>query len=98
LLLLNSARIVFFPSEIEPEPMGDASMRMANYGIILSLIVLAGCGQNAYTLHSQNQALAQQQQTLAQSGQELQARAAALDKDNQELGNLLAQSRQQIQL
>ena len=73
-------------------------MRMANYGIILSLIVLAGCGQNAVTLHSQNQALAQQQQVLAQSGQELQTRAAALDRDNQELGNLLAQSRQQIQL
>ena len=72
-------------------------MRMANYGSIL-ILLLAGCGQNAYTLQSQNQTLAQQQQTMSQASQELQARASSLDKDNQELGNLLAQSRQQIQL
>lgn len=72
-------------------------MRMANYGYI-SILLLAGCGQNAYTLQSQNQTLAQQQQTITQASQELQARATALDRDNQELGNLLAQSRQQIQL
>jgi flagellar motor protein MotB len=39
-----------------------------------------------------------QQQALAQQSQQLQQRATALDKDNQELASLLAQSRQQIQL
>jgi flagellar motor protein MotB len=40
----------------------------------------------------------QQQQALAQQQQQYQQRAAGLDRDNQELSSLLAQSRQQIQL
>lgn len=64
----------------------------------LSLTLCVGCGQNAYTLHSQNQQMAQQQQTFAMQNSELQNRATSLDHDNQELEALLAQSRQQIQL
>ncbi len=64
----------------------------------LLLASFAGCGQNAYTLHHQNQQLAEQQQTYALRSDELQNRASALDRDNQELEALLAQSRQQIQL
>jgi flagellar motor protein MotB len=40
----------------------------------------------------------QQQQAIAQQQQQYQQRAAGLDRDNQELASLLAQSRQQIQL
>lgn len=65
-------------------------------GLLLPMLI--GCGQNAYTLHHQNQQLAQQHQTFASQNGELQNRAVALDRDNQELEALLAQSRQQIQL
>lgn len=40
----------------------------------------------------------QQMQLIAQQSQEYQTRAQSLDKDNQELESLLAQSRQQVQL
>ncbi|MEX2318143.1 MAG: OmpA family protein [Pirellulales bacterium] len=40
----------------------------------------------------------QQQQAIAQQTQQYQQRAVGLDRDNQELASLLAQSRQQIQL
>ena len=40
----------------------------------------------------------QQQTAMAQQTQQFQQRAASLDKDNQELESLLAQSRQQMQL
>jgi flagellar motor protein MotB len=46
-------------------------------------------------MQSQVQALQQQQQVLAQQNQELQARATALDKDNQDTKALLAQEKQQ---
>jgi chemotaxis protein MotB len=68
------------------------------YALLLLIPLLAGCGQNAYTLYRQNQQLAQQQQTFATQNGELLGRAQTLDRDNQELEALLAQSRQQIQL
>lgn len=58
-------------------------------------LVLSGCAQNTYTLQSQVQALQQQQQVLAQQNQELQTRATALDKDNQDAKAMLAQEKQQ---
>ena len=74
-------------------------MRVSWSGLLLlTLAPCAGCGQNALSLHNQNQSLARDQQSLATRGQELQNRAAKLDRDNQELEGLLAQSRQQIQL
>lgn len=70
--------------------------RCACRGLITSLgLALSGCAQNTYTLQSQVQALQQQQQVLAQQNQELQSRATALDKDNQDAKALLAQEKQQ---
>ncbi len=77
----------------------------------LPLVFTAGCGRLVYKpnrtaglngqagvgspQHTQQQ---QQMQLVAQQSQEYQTRAKSLDKDNQELESLLAQSRQQIQL
>jgi flagellar motor protein MotB len=68
---------------------------MAGSLVLLSLPVFSGCANNPYALQSQNQALQQQQVSLAQRNQELQSRASTLDRDNQELETLLAQTRQQ---
>ena len=76
-------------------------MRVAATARILAAMlssVFAGCAQNAYTLHNQNQTLQQQQQALSQRNQELQSRASTLDQDNQELQTLLAQARQESKL
>jgi flagellar motor protein MotB len=56
-----------------------------------------GCQNNPMT-QGQLFNAQQQQMQLAQRTQELQDRAAALDRDNQELETLLAQSRQQARL
>jgi len=61
----------------------------------------AGCGRLAYAPAGQQAAIAlspEQQTALAQQTQQYQQRAATLDRDNQELESLLAQSRQQNQL
>jgi flagellar motor protein MotB len=69
---------------------------------LLSALTLAGCGQNAYAPAQPPPAVAAmapaQQQALVQQSQQFQQRAVALDRDNQELASLLAQSRQQSQL
>jgi flagellar motor protein MotB len=57
--------------------------------------LLAGCAQNPYVLQGQLERLQQEHTTLAQRYQELQTRMATLDQDNQEQGQLLAQSMQQ---
>ncbi len=62
------------------------------------LPALTGCANNPYALQTKNQTLQQQQLTLQQRNNELQARASALDRDNQELGTLLAQTRQQAKV
>lgn len=73
--------------------------------ILLTFVVFTpGCGRVVFTpkgAQQPGQPLAlspQQQQTLAQQQQQMQQRADALDRDNQELESLLAQSRQQMQL
>jgi len=70
-------------------------------GLVL-LVLASGCGRLVYKPSSQASATAPQQlaqmQQIAQQSQEYQTRAQSLDKDNQELESLLAQSRQQIQL
>ncbi|MEM6798365.1 MAG: OmpA family protein [Planctomycetota bacterium] len=68
--------------------------------LALCLPLLSGCGRVVFTPQSQ-QAISlspQQQQLLAQQQQQIQQRADDLDRDNQELESLLAQSRQQLQL
>jgi flagellar motor protein MotB len=65
------------------------------------VVLLAGCSQYSASPFGQqaNVTLSPQQQTaLAQQTQQYQQRAASLDRDNQELQSLLAQSRQQTQL
>ena len=69
---------------------------------LLLIAIVAGCnsvggaptggGQAAITLTPE------QQTALAQQTQQYQQRAAALDRDNQDLQAMLAQSRQQVQL
>lgn len=66
-------------------------------GLVL-LTSTSGCGRLVYTPKNQNANTARQMQLVAQQSQEYQSRAQSLDKDNQELESLLAQSRQQIQL
>jgi flagellar motor protein MotB len=67
---------------------------------ICSLLAI-GCGQLAYAPAGQKAAVTlspEQQAAMAQQTQQYQQRAASLDRDNQELESLLAQTRQQIQL
>jgi flagellar motor protein MotB len=71
--------------------------------IALSLMTLlaSGCGQFAHAPAGQQAAVTlspEQQSALAQQTQQYQQRAASLDRDNQELESLLAQSRQRTQL
>jgi flagellar motor protein MotB len=57
--------------------------------------LLIGCAQNPYVLQGQLERLQQEHLALGQRYQELQTRMATLDQDNQEQGQLLAQSLQQ---
>ncbi|MGD0382155.1 MAG: OmpA family protein [Thermoguttaceae bacterium] len=59
------------------------------------LVALAGCADNPMVLKGKVAQYEQQQQAMSRQYAELQNRATALDKDNQEMGQLLAQSRQQ---
>ncbi|MCI0334499.1 MAG: OmpA family protein [Planctomycetes bacterium] len=84
--------------------MSHVSNRRTIGAIWLALLTLSatGCG-GRYALTPAGQpagvTLSPQQQTaLAQQTQQYQQRAASLDRDNQELESMLAQSRQQTQL
>lgn len=67
--------------------------------ILVLLVNTSGCGRFASKPNQQaNVAADQQMQLLAQQNQEYQSRAQSLDRDNQELETLLAQSRQKVQL
>jgi flagellar motor protein MotB len=70
--------------------------------LAMAAVCAAGCG-GRYAFAPAGQAPAvtlspQQQTALAQQTQQYQQRAASLDRDNQELESMLAQSRQQSQL
>ena len=65
---------------------------------MLPLVAACGCAQQSPMFQSQVQSLQQQQTALAMRNTELQSRASALDKDNQELQTLLSQSQQQSRL
>lgn len=65
----------------------------------LALLLATGCSRLAYKPNQQAAAAADQQmQLVAQQNQEYQSRAQSLDRDNQELEAILAQSRQKVQL
>ena len=63
-------------------------------GMLLTVLV-AGCADNAMVLKGRLSQAEQQQVAMSQQNQQIQDRAVALDRDNQEMGALLAQSRQQ---
>lgn len=60
----------------------------------LVLLASAGCTQSPMVLQGQVQKMQEEQLALARQNEQLQARTNTLDRDNQELGTLLAQSRQ----
>jgi len=62
------------------------------------LCCFIGCAENAMVLKGKLGQAEQQQSALASQYRQLQERAAALDRDNQEMSALLAQSRQQAKL
>jgi len=64
-------------------------------GIVL---IVSGCANNPMVLQGKVAQLEQQQQTAQRQYQQLQDRANALDRDNQELSSLLAQARQQAKV
>lgn len=69
--------------------------------LVALLPTAVGCGRLVFTPSPQQSTVtlsAQQQQALALQTQQYQNRAVQLDRDNQELESLLAQSRQQLQL
>ncbi len=72
-------------------------MRRAGTTQLVALVLLGmgGCANSNTLLKGNVEQLRQQQMTMARQNQELQGRAAALDRDNQELQKLLAQARQQ---
>ena len=70
-------------------------------GLFWALILLPsffGCGRLVYRPNQTAAIPPQQQAVIAQQQQQFQQRALALDRNNQELESLLAQSRQQTQL
>ncbi len=77
-----------------------AMFRPAAISVCLALTCMSGCGRVVFRPQGpQPLALSpEQQQQLAQQSDELRTRAADLDRDNQELETLLAESRQQAQL
>ncbi len=66
--------------------------------LVAVLLAAAGCADNAMVLKGRLTQSEQQQLAISRQHQQLQGRANALDKDNQELGSMLAQSRQQTKV
>ena len=62
------------------------------------LLAATGCSENSMVLKGRMTQSEQQQAALTKQNQELLSRATALDKDNQELQRLVAQSQQQSKL
>lgn len=57
-----------------------------------------GCAENALALKGQLQTLQQQHLAQAERYRELESRVVTLDRDNQEVGTLLAQRQQQVRV
>jgi flagellar motor protein MotB len=62
------------------------------------LLVVCGCADNAMVLKGNLSRAEQQQVAMQRQYQQLQDRAAALDRDNQEMSTLLAQARQETKV
>lgn len=90
---------VFALLKIPRHQMRSMSIRCLMSLLIAALLMATGCGRLAYKPNQQAAAAAEQQmQLVAQQNQEYQSRAQSLDRDNQELESILAQSRQKVQL
>lgn len=81
----------------------SATLAFAGWAAVWALAVMAGCSSQTGGAPGAPQTAAvtlspEQQQAIAMQTQQYQQRAAALDRDNQELQTLLAQSKQQTQL
>jgi flagellar motor protein MotB len=75
----------------------DAALRrfvVAQYLLVLSLPLLAGCAENPLVLKGQLDKSQQQQLAAARQKDELQTRASSLDRDNQELVARLTREQQ----
>jgi flagellar motor protein MotB len=76
-----------------------APERVAPPGLAaLLLCALVGCSQNPMVLQGQVQKIQQEQLALSRQNEQLQGRSNTLDRDNQELGTMLAQSRQRAKV
>ena len=62
------------------------------------LLIAAGCADNPMVLKGKLSQAEQQQVAMQRQYQQLQDRATALDRDNQETGTLLAQARQETKV
>ena len=69
--------------------------RFAGVPCIWIAMLVAGCADNAMVLKGKLSQSEQQQTAMSRQYQQIQDRANALDRDNQEMGTLLAQARQQ---
>lgn len=65
------------------------------WAVVLTLPILAGCASNPMVLQGNLQKLEKERIALLRQNEQLQARANSLDLDNQELEQMLAQTRQQ---
>ena len=72
--------------------------RFAGVPWILIAMIVAGCADNAMVLKGRLSKAEQQQTAMSRQYQQLQDRANALDRDNQETNTLLAQARQQAKV
>lgn len=70
----------------------------ARWPWVLVLAACCGCAENSMVLQGQVDRYQQQQLAMSRQYEQLRQRAAALDRDNQELGALLAQTRQQAKV
>ncbi len=66
--------------------------------VVLAVSALPGCADNAMVLKGRVAQFEQQHLALTRQYQQMQGRANALDKDNQELSTVLAQTRQQTRV
>ncbi len=76
----------------------NAMSRFAAVSWILLAMLITGCADNSMMLKGKLTQAEQQQQAMTRQNQQLQDRTNALDRDNQEMGTLLAQSRQQAKV
>ena len=82
-------------------PQGRVAMRLLHWTLCLSMacfVFTTGCANSPMIVQGQLQKLEQQQIAAKNQNQQLLNRSNSLDKDNQQLSALLAQSRQRTKI